>query len=126
MEKGEDEEGPFITLHLNDDEYTMYFEEVKEAFGWDYKYDPSFNTCEGYNEGIFWGHITHGQRWNRKCKNSHIPHPTLRFINLLLSATIICHGEPTNIPKFDLKCLWAMTPQGVGSRLGKYLGFKLY
>ena len=36
LEKGEDEKGPFITFHLNDEEYTMYFEEVKEAFGWDY------------------------------------------------------------------------------------------
>ena len=97
FEKGEDEEVPFITFHLNDEEYTMYFEEVKDAFGWDYEHDPSFNTCEGYNEGMFWGHITHDQRLNSKCKNSHIPHPTLRFINRLLSATIFCHREPTSM-----------------------------
>ncbi|KAL2942937.1 3-(3-hydroxy-phenyl)propionate/3-hydroxycinnamic acid hydroxylase [Bienertia sinuspersici] len=81
LTKGGDEEGPFITFHLNDEEQKMYYNEVMEAFG---------------------------------CKSSSIPHPALRFVHRLLAMTLFCHGEPTHLPKFDLKCLWAMTPEGVG------------
>ena len=41
---------------------------------------------------------------------SHQGPSPLRFIKWLLSATIFYHGKTTNIPKFDSKCLWAMTP----------------
>ncbi|KAL2904369.1 3-(3-hydroxy-phenyl)propionate/3-hydroxycinnamic acid hydroxylase [Bienertia sinuspersici] len=39
LTKGGDEEGPFITFHLNDEELKMYYSEVMEAFGWDYVTD---------------------------------------------------------------------------------------
>ncbi|KAL2945424.1 Acylphosphatase [Bienertia sinuspersici] len=42
LTKGGDEEGPFITFHLNDEEQKMYYNEVMEAFGWDYVADDDF------------------------------------------------------------------------------------
>ncbi|KAL2904269.1 Protein HEADING DATE 3B [Bienertia sinuspersici] len=114
LTKGGDEEGPFITFHLNDDEQKMYYNEVKEAFGWDYVADDDFLAPGVFNEAIFYGHITNGSVWHARCKSSSIPHPALRFVHRLIAMTLFCHGEPTHLPKFDLKCLWAMTPEGVG------------
>ncbi|KAL2931556.1 3-(3-hydroxy-phenyl)propionate/3-hydroxycinnamic acid hydroxylase [Bienertia sinuspersici] len=92
--KGGDEEGPFITFHLNDEEQKMYYNEVMEAFGWDY--------------------VTHDDFIAPGCKSSSVLHPALRFVHWLLAMTLFCHGEPTNLPRFDLKFLWAMKPEGVG------------
>ncbi|KAL2939081.1 Methylenetetrahydrofolate--tRNA-(uracil-5-)-methyltransferase TrmFO 1 [Bienertia sinuspersici] len=114
LTKGRDEEGPFITFHLNDEEQKMYYDEVMEAFGWEYVADDDFLAPGVFNEAIFYGHITNGLVWHARCKSSSIPHPALRFVHRLLAMTLFCHGEPTHLPKFDLKCLWAMTPEGVG------------
>ncbi|KAL2923205.1 hypothetical protein RDABS01_014696, partial [Bienertia sinuspersici] len=114
LTKGGDEEGPFITFHLNDEEQKMYYNEVMEAFGWDYVADDDFIAPRVFNEAIFYGHITNGLVWHARCKSSSIPHPALRFVHRLLVMTLFCHGEPTHLPKFDLKCLWAMTLEGVG------------
>ncbi|KAL2931330.1 Beta-galactosidase [Bienertia sinuspersici] len=114
LTKGGDEEGPFITFHLDDEEQKMYYNEVMEAFGWDYVADDDFIAPGVFNEAIFYGHITNGLVWHARCKSSTIPHPALLFVHRLLAMTLFCHGEPTHLLRFDLKCLWAMTPEGVG------------
>lgn len=58
LERGEDEDGPYITCHLNDDDIRMNKIEVSEAFGRDYGDDGSFENFEGYNEAVFGNAIT--------------------------------------------------------------------
>lgn len=69
-----------------------------------------FETHEAYYEGIFWGDITHGLRWNIKGKNSHIPHP-----HLYSSAGCLVQQS------FVMK-----THKSTQARLKMFVGFKLH
>ena len=85
-----------------------------EAFGWDYVEDDDFYSTEVYNEAMFFSQITGGLVWHVRVKSSCFPHPALRLVHRFLAPTIFCSAEPTNVPRLDLRCLWAMTPEGVG------------
>ncbi|KAL2901813.1 3-(3-hydroxy-phenyl)propionate/3-hydroxycinnamic acid hydroxylase, partial [Bienertia sinuspersici] len=99
LTKGGDEEGPFITFHLNDEEQKMYYNEVMEAFGWDYVVDDDF-IAPGFSTKPY------------SMATLQMDCPSI--CSPVLAMTLFCHGEPTHLPRFDLKCLWAMTPEGVG------------
>ena len=114
LERGVDEEGPFITFNLNDVLRKMYYPEVMEAFGWDYVVDDDFNSPEVFEEATFFSQVTNGLVWHSRVRSSSFPHPALRLVHRFLAMTVFCNAEPTNVPKLDLRCLWAMTPQGLG------------
>lgn len=50
MEKERDEDGQFLTFHLNNNEYTKHYNEIMEAFGWTYVKDRYFEALGILNE----------------------------------------------------------------------------
>lgn len=84
LETWSDEDGAFISFHLNDTEHCTSYMEAGEAFGCDYEDDGSFERQEVCNEAVFWHNITNGLNWHARCKYNSIPQPALRYVHCSL------------------------------------------
>ncbi|XP_074309728.1 uncharacterized protein LOC141644155 [Silene latifolia] len=115
LEKVGDDEFESIRFQLLNQTHVMTYGELRTAFGVaPRENEEAWVSPSDATVADFWFALNHEAKSSITEKSSRLSHPAFRFVHRVIAMDFFCQGEPTNLPRNEIKALWSMSPEGVG------------